>query len=61
MAAIFVNGTYIEKTGFYSTERDELMECGDRFVNTLVLYNLTPGTSTGFRDIRLCKDLCPGT
>jgi hypothetical protein len=28
-------------------------------VNTLMIYNLTPGTTTLFRDIRACNDLCP--
>ena len=28
-------------------------------VNTLSFYNLSPGTTSQFRDIRVCKDLCP--
>ena len=59
--AIFINGTYIMQTPFYSNDRDIMMECDKRFVNTLALYNLTPGTSSSFKDIRLCTDLCPGT
>ena len=26
-----------------------------------MLYTLTPGESSTFKDIRLCNDLCPGT
>ena len=37
------------------------MKCDESFVNTLMLYNLSPGTTTAFKDIRLCTDLCPGT
>ena len=59
--AIFINGIYIKKTDFYSKDRDALMECDKTFVNTLMLYNLTPGTITKYKDIRLCTDLCPGT
>ena len=59
--AIFVNGTYITKVDFYSKDRDVLMQCDEFFVNTLMLYNLTPGTITKFKGIRMCTDLCPGT
>ena len=52
--AIFINGTYIETTPFYSNDRDKEMQCGEAFVNTLDLYNLTPGSVTGIKDIRLC-------
>ena len=59
--AVFIDGIFIKKVAFYSLDRDELMKCGESFVNTLMLYNLTPGTITAFKDIRLCSDLCPGT
>lgn len=59
--AVFIDGTFIMKTPFYSRDRDIMMECDKRFVNTLALYNLTPGTTSSFKDIRLCTDLCPGT
>ena len=59
--AIFIDGIFLRTVAFYSLDRDDLMDCGDAFVNTLMVYNLTPGTTTAFRDIRLCDYLCPGT
>ena len=59
--AIFINGTYVQQTHFYSKDRDIMLKCDEHFVNTLALYNLTPGTTSSFKDIRLCTDLCPGT
>ena len=70
--AIFMDGTFIQTTPFFSLDRDTMLDCNGEgedaelknkwaFVNTLMLYNLTPGTRTAFRDIRLCTDLCQGT
>jgi hypothetical protein len=28
-------------------------------INTLGLYSLSPGTTSAFKNVRLCKDLCP--
>merc|ERR1712060_420611 len=59
--AVFINGTYAQNTPFYSIDRDSLVNCDEAFVNTIMLYNLTPGSTSAFKDIRLCTDLCPGT
>ena len=59
--AIFVNGEYINKAKFFSAERDNEKLCDKTFVNTLMLYSLSPGVESSFKDIRLCSELCPGT
>ena len=56
--AIFVDGVFLQKVAFYTSE---LIDCKLSFVDTLMLYNLTPGTTSSFKDIRLCSDLCDGT
>ena len=60
-AALFLDGQFKFSTEFYSKARDEQLLCADPFVNTLMLYTLSPGTSSAFRDLRLCQDLCPDT
>jgi hypothetical protein len=37
------------------------MECQESFVNSLMLYTLTPGSTVAFKDVRLCNEICPGT
>ena len=56
--AIFVDGVFLQKVAFYS---EELIDCQERWVDTLMLYSLTPGTRSAFKDIRLCTGLCEGT
>ena len=59
--ALFVNGEYKTRTGFFSSERDEMLGCDETFVNALMLYTLTSGMQSSFKDVRLCTELCPGT
>ena len=56
--AIFVDGVFLERVDFYT---NELISCDEAFVDTLMLYSLTPDTKSAFKDIRLCTDLCEGT
>lgn len=60
-AAFFVDGEYVANTIFYSQERDLQKSCDQRFINAILLYSLTPGMTSTFKEIRLCTDLCPGT
>ena len=60
-AAFFVDGAYAATTMFYSFERDEQKSCDKTFINALMLYTLSPGETSTFKEIRLCPDLCPGT
>ena len=59
--ALFVDNEHKKTAQFYSKDRDMKLGCTEQVnsVNTLSFYNLSPGTSTQFRDIRVCKDLCP--
>lgn len=58
--ALYVDNEFKTIASFYSKDRDAKMGCTKaNSVNTLSLYNLSPGTTTKFRDIRVCKDLCP--
>ena len=59
--AFFIDGVYKTKLSFYTKERDAQKACEETFVNMLMLYTLTPGSTAAFRDVRLCEDLCPGT
>ena len=59
--AFFIDGIYKTKLFFYTKERDAQKACEETFVNMLMLYTLTPGSTAAFRDVRLCEDLCPGT
>ena len=54
---------------FYSKDRDKDLECHmdekkpeDKWdgvgVNTFMMYSLSPGTTSFFRNIRVCEDLC---
>jgi len=56
---------------FYSKDRDKTLEChiseNDEKkdeawdavgVNTFMMYSLSPGTTSFFRDVRVCEDLC---
>lgn len=66
--ALFVDNVFFTKEDFYSKERDkdlacscdkEDLNCWDKIgVNTLMLYSLTPGTTSFFRDVRVCEDFC---
>jgi hypothetical protein len=58
--ALYVDNDFKKIAEFYSKDRDKKMGClNANSVNTLSLYNLSPGTTSLFRDIRVCKDLCP--
>jgi hypothetical protein len=60
--ALFVDNNWKKNASFYSKERDAKMGCTlkhAQVVNTVALYNLSPGTTSLFRDLRVCKDLCP--
>lgn len=61
--AFFIDGKYQLVTPFYSLERDKALkvaQCKEEgnSVNTLSLYTLTPGVTSSFRDVRICKGLC---
>ena len=61
--AFFIDGKYQLRTPFYSLERDKALkvaQCEEEgnSVNTLSLYTLTPGVTSSFRDIRICKGYC---
>ena len=61
--ALFIDGKYQLVTPFYSLERDKALkvaQCKEEgnSVNTLSLYTLTPGVTSSFRDLRICKGLC---
>ena len=61
--AFFIDGKYQLVTPFYSLERDKALKsagCEEEgnSVNTLSLYTLTPGVTSSFRDVRICKSLC---
>ena len=60
-AAYFIDNEFRANTLFYSYERDEQKKCDQKFINALMLYTLSPGETSTFKDIRLCPDLCPGT
>ena len=59
--AFFVDGRYIVTNNFFSFDRDVAKDCDLKFINALMLYTLTPGVESTFKEIRLCTDLCPGT
>ena len=61
MLALFVNGEYMSQVEFFTMDRDEMIECDKTFVNALMLYTLTPGVTSTYKDIKLCSELCPGT
>ena len=56
--AYFLDGQFKLKTAFYSHERDKLLECDSSFVNKLSLYTLSPGVTSTFKDVKVCKELC---
>ena len=60
-AAFFIDGEYMANTLFFSQERDKQKKCDKSFANALMLYTLTPGETSAFKDIRMCNELCPGT
>lgn len=60
-AAFFIDGKFIANTWFYTRERDLQTQCDQKFINALMLYTLTPGESSTFKDIRMCNEICPGT
>ena len=41
-------------------QRDEsyILECKSSFVNKLSLYTLSPGVTSTFKDVKVCKELC---
>lgn len=65
---LFVDNVFFIKEDFYSKERDKDLACNctkedlncwdDVGVNTLMLYSLTPGTTSFFRDVRVCEEFC---
>ena len=59
--AFFIDGEFKTTLDFYTKERDEQMKCKESFVNMLMLYSLTPGSTSAFRELRLCENLCEGT
>ena len=61
MVALFLDGRYELMTEFYTKARDDQILCEERFVNSLMLYSLTPGVTSSFRDVRLCTGVCPDT
>ena len=56
--AFFLDGQYQLKVPFYSLMRDDLLKCDSSFVNKLSLYTLTPGVTSSFKDVKVCKELC---
>ena len=60
-AAFFIDGKFIANTWFYTRERDYQTKCDQKFIKALMLYTLTPGESSIFKDIRMCNEICPGT
>lgn len=53
--ALFYHGEtlFADKDGFYEPEYTG--------VDMLMLYTLTPGVTSSFKDIQICPDICPGT
>ena len=60
-AAFFIDNEFKASNDFYTRPRDKQKKCDLEFVNALLLYTLSPGQSSVFKDVRLCSDLCPGT
>lgn len=49
---IYLNETYKGTANFYHTPVEN--------VDTIMMYNLNPGTTGFFSSIQLCQDKCPG-
>jgi hypothetical protein len=62
-SALFVDNEFQILTPFFSANRDKILECQDINivpVNTVSMYNLTPGSTSHFRDLRVCDEMCSG-
>ena len=44
---------FADKDGFYEPIYDG--------IDTLMIYTLSPGVTSSFKDIQICMDICPGT
>ncbi len=52
IVTIYLNGTNKGTANFYNTNVAD--------VDTIMMYNLNPGTIGYFSSIQLCQDICPG-
>ena len=62
--AMYINGTYQITMEFYHGQ-DKFVEGTEldpkfQYANTLVLYTLSPGASSYFKDLKVCPDKCLG-
>ena len=59
--AFFIDGKFELVTKFYTHDRDshlkEKCEEGDS-VDTISIYSLTPGTTSSFKALRACSEVC---
>lgn len=53
--AFFLDDEFKFIVKFYSYERDAQMLCAESFANALILYTLSPGVQSAFKQIRLCS------
>jgi hypothetical protein len=64
MTSIYVNEKYVMDAEFYhgidryNVANEVLPE--HEGVDTVILYTLTPGASSQFKDIKLCMEICEG-
>lgn len=63
---MYVNGKHETYADFYHGEsvyadKDGYYEPDYSGVDTLMLYTLSPGVTSSFKDIQICDELCPGT
>ena len=63
---MFVNGKHETFSDFYHGdslfgEKDGYYEPPYDGIDTLMLYTLTPGVTSSFKNIQICDDICEGS
>lgn len=61
---IFVDGEYLGTEPFFHSERIGASNSRANEINStnaLILYGLSPGTYSRFKDVKLCIERCPGS